>query len=62
MKVKVIPLCKKVKDKVKAHGEIWNAIAWDGERQHLETIMAVHKGGHPYSMWVTPKQARIEKV
>jgi len=63
LKVLVIPLCKKVKDKVKAHGKIWNAVKnVDGET-HLETLVPVHKGGYPYSMWVVEgKHCKLERV
>jgi hypothetical protein len=61
-KVKVIPLSTKMRNKVKEHGDIWECggVQPDG-RVMISTLKPVHKGGHPYSVWVIQnKDCKLE--
>lgn len=66
MKVKVIPLSKKMKDKVNQHGDIWNLKLRDflSNRVSLETLEGVHnKGTEPYAVWCTlGVDVKIEEI
>lgn len=63
-KVKVIPLSTKMRQKVKQYGEIWitNGKQEDG-RFSISTTIPVHKGGHPYSVWIVDgKDCKLERI
>ena len=62
-KQEIIPLGKKMREKVRQHGKIWwvrhrpadeyasvNKMLAD-KTWHLRTLQPVHNGGHPYELW-----------
>jgi hypothetical protein len=61
-KFEIIPLSKKMREKVKQHGKVWWVRAkTDDEirlspdkRWSLRTLGAVHAGGYPYELWALP--------
>lgn len=69
-KVRVFPLTKKMKERVKAHGDIWIATTSDdlspGKMVSLETTVPVYKSGdkqYPYARWcVIGVDCNIERV
>lgn len=63
MKVQVLPRGKKMKEKVKQYGPIWQAVVFDPAkgRTCIQTLQPVHKGGYPYTCWVSDNDCLIER-
>jgi len=61
MQIRIKGLCKKMREKIKQHGDWWNLVTKegaavyivDGVALHIETTIPVHSGKYPYAGWFT---------
>ena len=64
MNVRIIPKTKKMRERVKAHGDVWELLRYDTllAASLIATISVVHYGQYPYMRWVRQDDCDIVPV
>lgn len=52
MRIRIKGISRKMKNKIKEHGDIWNLKTILGDYRMIETLKPVHnEGKYPYGIW-----------